>query len=72
MLPLSGPGTETGISSPITPTTSTTAPTSKINRRKFMRCSFPGGAVSKPCRDRLALGGASTNMLFLFGVVAVA
>jgi len=29
-------------------------------------------AVSKPCRDRLALGGASTNMLFLFGVVAVA
>jgi hypothetical protein len=48
MLPLSGPGTDTGMSSPMTPTTSTTAPTSKINRRKFMRFFMPNRLGSKP------------------------
>src|SRR4029077_12226505 len=45
MLPLSGPGTDTGTSSPTTPTTSATAPTSRINRRKFM-CWFMPDQVS--------------------------
>src|SRR4029079_14724239 len=45
MLPLSGPGTDTGTSSPTTPTTSASAPTSRINRRKFM-CWFMPDQVS--------------------------
>ena len=76
MLALSGPGTDTGMSSPITPTISTTAPTSKINRRKFM-CRFYAHSVRVKLIETIVETGprwasASPNMLFLFDVVAVA
>ena len=70
MLPLSGPGTDTGTSSPMTPMINATAPTSRINLFKFICWVCPLGPVRNHVET--GLGDAATHMFFLFGVVAVA
>ena len=56
----------------MTPMINATAPTSRINFRKFICWVCPLGPVRNHVENRSGLGGASTDVLFLFGVVAVA